>query len=290
MEQKSLTDSRTISRPNSKLTRLCEFAAARDGKLSTFGAVAKALELSSGRITQMFGHGEEMNGISIEPRTLGRLVAAFTNDGVCCEVDWLHLEFDDFAVCLAKANSSTPSPDGTLSADASPAGWRLAETTVLPGLVELRLHPPRPGNEVPNSVYVDATLLFGTAYPDYVPDDGQDPRQIAIALRQAWLQMGSDSYRPLKGSMIGERGNSEHIRRVAGYVEITGPAPNGTLDGNPIGNQHLAVIVGTNTSDDSFAVTVAANWVASSSPMRTRRHRAAATLHNPTTRGRSSTH
>jgi hypothetical protein len=144
--------------------------------------------------------------------------------------------------------------------DVPAADWKITEDTVLPGLVELRLHLPRPGNEVPDSFYVDATLLFGTAFPDYVPDDGQDPRTIAIALRQAWLAIGSDSYRPLKGSVIGERGESLHVRRVAGYVEITGPAPNGTLDGSPIGDLYLAVIAGTHTGDDPFAVTVAANW------------------------------
>jgi hypothetical protein len=260
MLPRSTTAARTITRPNSKLTRLCEIAAARGGTLTTFAAAARALDLTPGRVTQMFGIGEEKNGKIIEPKTVGRLVAVFADDGLRCEVDWLYLEFDDFAARLARANRAAPAPHASAIFDAPADDWEFTEATVLRGLVELRLHPPRPGNEVSGSLYVDATLLFGTACPDYMPDDGQDPRSIAIALRQARLAIGSESYRPLKGSMIGERGDCEHLRRVAGYLEITGPAPNGTLKGSPIGDQHLAVIAGTNAGDGAFAVTVTANW------------------------------
>jgi hypothetical protein len=130
---------------------------------------------------------------------------------------------------------------------------------VLADLVELRLHPPRPGNEAPDSFLVDATLLFGTAVCDYDPEDGEEPRSISIALRNARLAIGSDGYRPLQNSMIGERIQSDNFDRVAGGIEIKGPAPSGTLEGNPIGNQHVAVIAGTNAGDDAFAVTVAAH-------------------------------
>lgn len=251
---------RKITRPHSKLTRLCAVAAACSGKLTKPEAVAAAIGRSAGRISQLFGSSQDSHGTIVPPELVGLIAAAFTDDGVRCEVGWLYLEFDEFADHLAEANPTGPAPRATGMSDAPAGGWTFTEGTVLPGLVELRLHPPRPGNEVPDSFYVDATLLFGTAYPDYVPDDGQDPRTIAIALRKALLAIGSRSYRPLKGSMIGERGETEHVRRVAGYVEITGPAPNGTLEGSPIGDQHLAVIAGTNAGDDPFAVTVAANW------------------------------
>jgi hypothetical protein len=208
----------------------------------------------------MFGHSEEKLGKVIELKTVGRLAAVFTHDGVRCEGDWLCLEFEDFAARLAQANPTSSAPRASVFSCAPATDWKLSEATALPGLVELRLHAPRPGNEVPDSYYIDATLLFGTAFADYASDDRQNPRTIAIALRRALLAIGSDSYRPLKGSMIGERGDSEHLRRVAGGVEITGPVTDGTLDGNPIGDQHLAVIAGTNTGDDPFAVTLAANW------------------------------
>jgi hypothetical protein len=155
--------------------------------------------------------------------------------------------------------------DGLAKPERWPAGdvrssdWVLAETTVMPDLVELRLHSPHSGNEVQDSYYVKATLFFGTAICDYDPDDGQEPRTISIALRDARLAIGSESYRPLQGTMVGERLESNHFKRVAGGLHITGPAPCGTLDGNPIGDQHLAVMAGTNTGEETFAVTVAAN-------------------------------
>jgi hypothetical protein len=129
----------------------------------------------------------------------------------------------------------------------------------LPDLVELRLHPPRPGNEIPDSLYVDATLLFGVAHCDFEPESGREPRTVSIALREARLAIGSDSYRPLKDSMVAERVESDNFRRVAGGIAIVGPAPNGTLEGNPIKEEYLAVIAATNTGDSPFSVTVAAN-------------------------------
>lgn len=256
----SITETRTVSSPHRKLIRLCETAAARGGDLTTFTAVAKLLELTPARVTQLFGIGQEAKRTVIQAGTLGRLVAIFAADGVCCELAWLYLDFADFAARLEKANPVASGPRHPTAAEAPSAVWERTEATALPGLVELRLHPPRPGNEVPDSFYVDTTLLFGTAYPDYDPEDGQDPRTIAIALRKAFLAIGSDSYSPLPDSMIGERTDSAHYRRVAGGVEVTGPAPDGTLNGSPIGDQYLAVIAGTNAGDAPFAVTVAANW------------------------------
>src|SRR5690349_8351520 len=112
------TAGRTITRPHSKLNRLCELAAARGGDLTTFAAVAKALELTPGRVTQMFGHGEEKLGKIIEPKTVGRLAAVFAHDGVRCEVDWLYVEFEDFASRLAKANPTSPAHRPSVYSDA----------------------------------------------------------------------------------------------------------------------------------------------------------------------------
>jgi hypothetical protein len=252
---------RTVPSPHRKLIALCEAAAPSGGSLTTFTAVAKAINVSPGRITQLFGHGAEQKGSNVEWSTLQKLADAFTRDGVKCEADWLCLDHGDFAVRVAKANPAAVSLRGATLVDTSAPAWERTEATALPGLVELRLHPPRAGNEVPDSYYVDATLLFGTARADHVPEDGAEPRSVAIALRQALLTIGSDSYSPLKGTMLGERGDaSPHYRRVAGGVEITGPAPDDKLEGNPVGDEYLEVIAGTNVGDDPFAVSVAADW------------------------------
>lgn len=248
-----------VTRPHSKLRRLCALAAARGGTLTKPEEVARAIELSAGRISQLFGYSQEIQSRAISIDTLTLIAAAFTQDGVPCEVDWFYLEFEEFAACAAAAQSRDSAARVIVTSDAAPGEWQFTEATVLPDLVELRLHPPRAGNEIPDSYYVDATLLFGTADCDFMPDDGEPPRTVSIALSNARLAIGSDSYRPLKGSMLGERGTSENFKRIAGGVEITGPARNGTLEGDPIGEQYLAVVAGTNTASTPFAVTVAAN-------------------------------
>jgi hypothetical protein len=247
---------RLISRPYSKLNRLCAEARAREGALTTFAAVAKAIDLSPGRVTQMFGYGQESDGITIRAETVGALVKAFRDDGVPCGIDWLYLEYDEFCGRLAGPGRNLPPPEPP---EPPVADWELREGTVLADLVELRLHPPRPGNEVRDSYYASATLLFGTAICDVEPDDGEEPRSVSIALCNARLAIGSDGYQPLPGTTLGETGREgENFKRVAGGIEIIGPAPNGTLDGDPIGDQHLAVIAATNTGDAAFAVSVAA--------------------------------
>jgi hypothetical protein len=139
------SDMPKITRPYSKLNRLCQEAAARGGTLTTFAAVAKQVDLSAGRITQLFGYGREADGIAVKAKTVGLIVSAFRKDSIACEIDWLYLDFDDFVTRIAAAPSSQP------DASVSSSDWELREDTVLADLVELRLHPPRSGNEVKDS-------------------------------------------------------------------------------------------------------------------------------------------
>src|SRR3954452_1945460 len=78
---------RNVTKPFSKLNRLCREAGKRGGKLTTFKAVAEALGISAGRITQMFGYGQESKGTVLNSKTVGRLVGAFRADGVPCEIE-----------------------------------------------------------------------------------------------------------------------------------------------------------------------------------------------------------
>jgi hypothetical protein len=251
------TNSRKITRPHSKLNRLCAEAKVRGGTLTTFAKVATALDVTPGRVTQMFGYSRETEGTVVNAETVGGIVAAFVRDGVQCIVDWFYLDFPEFAEHLAGL-STARSTLTTLAGTAS-ARWELSETSVLPDLVELRLHAPRPANEVPDSTYVGVTLLFGTAHCDYDPEDGDDPRTVSIALCNARATIGAGGFQPLQGSMIGERVISDDFRRVAGGIEITGPTRNGVLDGDPFGDDYLAVIAPMNGDGDPFTVTIAAN-------------------------------
>src|SRR4051812_20295232 len=101
---------RNVTTPFSKLNRLCREAGKRGGKLTTFKAVAEALGISAGRITQMFGHGQETEGTVLNSKTVGRLVGAFRADGVVCEIEWLFLDYEEFAARLAAAPETRPEP------------------------------------------------------------------------------------------------------------------------------------------------------------------------------------
>jgi hypothetical protein len=152
----ALSDSRKITRPHSKLNRLCAEAAARGSELRTYAAVAEAITVTPGRITQMFGYGQEAEGYIVEAKTVGAIVKAFRDDGVPCQVDWFYLEFEAFAAKVAVAQAEAAKPTEAVV-------WELREETVLTDLVELRIDPPTPDNEIPDAYRVNGTLLFGTA-------------------------------------------------------------------------------------------------------------------------------
>jgi hypothetical protein len=254
---------RLITMPHSKLQRLCAEAANRGGRLTRQARVAEALGVTRGRVSHSFGSRTNRVGVVIDAATVGRIAALFTADGVPCEIAWFYLDLEEFEKRVAAAPPTRPPGSRLLHGpgESPAADWELHEGTVLADLVELRLHPPRPGNEVPNSYLVDATLLFGIAVVDYLPEEGEAPRSIAIGLKNARLAIPStSSYQPLRGTMLGEMGRkSEHFERVAGGIELTGPkGADGTLKGDPLGEQHLAIIAATQASDTPFAVNVAA--------------------------------
>src|SRR3954454_11258392 len=112
-----------VTQPFSKLNRLCREAGKGGGRLTTFKAVAEALDISAGRITQMFGHGQEASGTVLSSKTVGRLVGALRADGVPCEIEWLFLDYDDFAARLAAARDVNPAPARPAAPDVPPAQW-----------------------------------------------------------------------------------------------------------------------------------------------------------------------
>jgi hypothetical protein len=249
----ALSDSRKITRPHSKLNRLCAEAAARGSELRTYAAVAEAITVTPGRITQMFGYGQEAEGYIVEAKTVGAIVKAFRDDGVPCQVDWFYLEFEAFAAKVAVAQAEAAKPTEAVV-------WELREETVLTDLVELRIDPPTPDNEIPDAYRVNGTLLFGTARCEYEPD-GPNPRTVGIALRDARFAIAASGYQPLAGTMVGEREgtqDSPNYERAAGGIAITGPAVGGALNGRPLGDHHFATIAAANVGDAVFRVSVMA--------------------------------
>ncbi len=114
--------------------------------------------------------------------------------------------------------------------------WTVSERIRAEGLAVLRLHPPRPGN-VPETYYVDMTLAFSTAECEY------EGRTVLIALRNAFLSINSSNYQPAFRSLVGERAEHPNFKPRAEGVEIIGPLDSdGSLTGNPLGEEYLAII------------------------------------------------
>lgn len=242
------TTSRTITRPYGKLTRLVQEAAKRGGKLTTFAAVAQAIDVTPGRITQIFGFNQERSGSTVTPKILGLIVRAFIADGIALEIDWFYLEYDVFAARVGAAPVGSP----VAAAD----DWDCDQKMRLRSLVELRLDPPGPAGEV------QTKLLFGTARCEYQPEDGQGTRAVAIGLRDARFAIDPGSYRIAAGTMLGEREETKGLKnfvRVAGGIDIVGPLVDGVLKDDPFSNHYLGVIERANARGEPFAVTVAAH-------------------------------
>lgn len=240
--------STTITRPYSKLNRLCAEAAKRGGSLRTFAAVAQAIKVTAGRVTQIFGFTQERDGSTVASKTLGLIVGAFTRDGITVEVDWFYLDYDEFA---ARVTAAPGGPPVVVSDD-----WDCDQTLRLRSLVELRLHPPGLAGEL------KTTLLFGTARCEYDPEDGQGTRAVAIGLRDARFAIDSGSYRLAAGTMIGERDETKDLKnfvRVAGGIDIVGPLVDGVLKDDPFANHYLGVLERANGRSEPFAVTIAAH-------------------------------
>jgi hypothetical protein len=240
---------KVITHPQSKFKALKIQAAKVGGALTSNEAVARMIKVHPSYVTQLFGPTTEHTGLDVSASLVGhlvRLVDAFCKDRVHCEIDWFLLDKDAFARRVAAGSA----PDG------GSADWERKEQNFLPSLVELRLYPPGPNGEV------NAKLLFGTAICDYEPDDGEWPRAIAIALRDARLTIGSANCGPVEGTMLGEREETrdgEHFTRVAGGVEITGPLDSDILNGNPIGNHYLGLLEHPEKSREPFVAAVAAH-------------------------------
>jgi hypothetical protein len=106
-------------------------------------------------------------------------------------------------------------------------------------IAEVRLHPPRVGNEL-NTFYVDATLFAGVAEYEF---EGQT---VLIGIKSAVLLLESPSYQPVQGSMVGQRSvgmEPSNFRRIPGGAEVIGPVDDrGRLVGDILGTEHVAII------------------------------------------------
>ncbi|MCX7380282.1 MAG: hypothetical protein NT133_02450 [Alphaproteobacteria bacterium] len=218
-----MSNAHLISNPNSKLARLCVKAGDAGGKLTTFAALAKVLDVTPGAISQIFGAGKESAGAVPPKDMLGNIVAAFKADGLHVELEWFYLEFDAFADRLA----------GKVAARA-PAAWEKREESIAAELVEFRLHDPTETNRE-GGMNIPATLYFGSVEFD---EEG-----FAIGVKDATITPLPGGFVAAEKSFIGERAPHDNFTRVAGGVRVIKPQNRGgALEGSPLGEEHLFAV------------------------------------------------
>ena len=241
---------RAVPAAHAKLRRLCTESAARGGALTTFVAVAKAIGLTPSRITQLFGSGDASAEVAITPETLGNLVRVFNKDGVPVTPDALQLSYEDFAAALSLSLPRSPKP---IEESALPArGWKIDASQAYTRLAGAEIHPLLPLNSRPDSYRLVASLHFTPA--EYVHDN----RVVLVGLGQSVFTFASAAYQIAHNSLLGDSARP-HPGITAGHRTITVTASDGAvLQGNPLGEHHLAEIEPAGTGAPSIALILSA--------------------------------
>ena len=227
-----------IPSAHAKLRRLNAESAARGGKLVNFAAVAKALDISPGRLTQLFGISNPSAENAIKSETLGLLATAFSEDGVPLTIAALLLPFDDFAATLTAPtrpqSKSTPAPEE--DSDAPSADWLPGRPDDHTEQANLAAHPPRPLNSRPGCYYLNTSLRFE-------PQEHRlDSRTLLVGLSSATLEFASNAYQIAANSLLGDAARP-HDGVTVGKTSITVSVPDGEmLRGNPLGEYYMAII------------------------------------------------
>ena len=121
------------------------------------------------------------------------------------------------------------------------------------GLASLTLDEPQQGNEPDAPWFVRARLRLETA-----EHERREGPSVFIALRNAFLTVAASGYRAVNGSLIGERTPHPNFRPKGDGVEVVGPHEDGLcLDGDPLGEDHIAQIKPAEDNKGEESVTVA---------------------------------
>jgi hypothetical protein len=167
---------------------------------------------------------------AIEP-ILCALFGPFRSDGGNARSEMR--EAFDAARALEEADDRIEEGDSSVP----PTDWRVRRDGGVPGMVELRFHPPRPGNEpgVP-TVYIYATLWIDVAEYEY------ESRSLIIGLKEAYLCIDSRSWPLRRGSWIGERCPLPGIEPKPSSVRLTPTQDRQLLTGAPLQDEYLGVL------------------------------------------------
>lgn len=153
----------------------------------------------------------------------------------------------DLTDAWSRAKGLLPEPEQNASEDVS-LEWEIRNTDQSPGLTELRLHPPRPGNKR-DTFYLDATFRMDLA--EYEWKD----RTIFVGVRDVGLSVSSPSHQPAKDTLVAERRPMENMKLKPGGLEFHPDTGKSHLEGDILRGEHIAVMEPTTAADAVITVT-----------------------------------
>ena len=132
-------------------------------------------------------------------------------------------------------------------------GWDILPRMAPTALAEAILHQPTAANRA-ETWHLHATLRFDSA-----EQTDEDYRTVIIGMREAFAALTGSGYQTAQNSLIGERAPHDHITPGVGGITLAGPVQGGTLRGNPIGDDPLAIIEPGPAGDNTVRITVSAS-------------------------------
>ena len=231
-----------IPEAHKKFERLKAESSARNGSLKSGAAVAKALNISEGRVSQLFGPNAGAR-TAISSELLGMFVRIFELDGVPITIGGLQADYRSFEETLAKASPSctsalsisfSKSPDPTTLPSKD---WIIEHPDAKTELAIVNLHPPCPQNSNPGSYYLYVSLRFGAA------KYSSEEHTISVGVSKASLKFKSPGYHFAHSSLLGDSSRPRvGIDAVSWGITVTPPPGASALMGNPLGDDYLAII------------------------------------------------
>ena len=117
--------------------------------------------------------------------------------------------------------------------------WLLESRSRTTNLAAITLHQPRRANPA-GRYYLDGSVAFAP-----ITLEDREGRTVVAGLRESVvldIDCAGSGYQIAQASLIGGRAPHDHIAPGVDGIAITGPAANGLLHGDPIGEDHIAII------------------------------------------------
>jgi hypothetical protein len=130
--------------------------------------------------------------------------------------------------------------------------WSFLSRTRTSDLAAVTLRQPKRANPA-GCYYLNCSVEFG---PLFMEDE--HGRTVMVGLHDAKLQIDCDGsgFQIAQNSMLGLRAPNAHVEPGVDSVSVHGPMINGVLDGNPIGDDYIAMLEPGSPGDGPVSLTL----------------------------------